>query len=138
MPRRYQWARLLHLAGLLYLSLMGWSRLILSISDRDILLELGLVPGPFYLAISGAAWGVLGLAAAALLYVSRRWARWAVFLSGLLFALSYWLDRLFLVRTPQAQANWPFALFFTLVLLIFSASLMVLLSQAEGVYGRKR
>jgi hypothetical protein len=138
LPRRYRWARVIHLAGLLYLSLMGWSRMILALADRSLLMEVGVFPGPDYLAVSGAVWGLLGLAAVVLLYVPRRWARMAVFAAGLLFALSYWLDRLILVRTPQAQANWPFALSFTLVLLVFSASLMVLLSQSEVPYGRQR
>ncbi len=129
---------MVHLAGLLYLSLMGWSRMILALADRGLLLEAGLTPGPDYLVIGGALWGLLGLAAAVLLYIPRRWARLAVFVSGLLFALSYWADRLIFVRVPQAQANWPFALFFSLVLLLFSASLMVLLSQWEVPHGRKR
>jgi hypothetical protein len=138
LPRRYRWARVIHLAGLLYLSLMGWSRMILALADRGLLMEIGVSPGPDYLAVGGAVWGLLGIAAAVLLYVPRRWARLAVFASGVLFALSYWLDRLILVRAPQAQANWPFALSFTLVLLVFSASLMVLLSQSEVLYGRQR
>jgi hypothetical protein len=126
-PRRYRWARLLHLAGLLYLALAGWSRCILALTDFDLLAELGLTPGPLFIAVSGAAWGLLGLAAAVFLYIRRRWARVGVFLASLLFALSYWLDRIFLVQAPQAQANWPFALFLTLILLVFSASLMVLM-----------
>jgi hypothetical protein len=138
MPLRYRLARWVHLAGLLYLSVMGWSRLILTLANRDLLEPLGLVPGLDYLMIGGVSWGLLGIAAAVLLYVRRPWARWAVFAAGMLFALSYWADRIFLVRALQAQANWPFALLFTLVLLLFSGSLVYLLSQWEVLHGRKR
>jgi hypothetical protein len=135
MPRRYRVARLLHLAGLLYLSLAGWSRMILALTDYDLLQELQVVPGPTYLVVGGALWGLLGVAASVLLFVPRRWARWGVLTADLLFALSYWLDRIFFVRASQAQANWPFALFLTLALLAFSGSVLFLLDQWEVSHG---
>jgi hypothetical protein len=134
-PRRYRWARLIHLAGLLYLMLMGWSRLILALMDRGLLDELGIYPGALILAAGGAAWGLAGAAAAILLFVPRRWARAAVVAVGLFFALSYWADRLLFVRAAQVQANWPFALFLTLVLLVFSGSLNYLFDQWEVSHG---
>lgn len=130
-PRRYSLARWIHLAVSLYLSLAGWSRLALAVRDQDLLTEFGIRPGALYLQASGAAWGLMGLAAAALLFVPRPWARLTVFAVSLVFALTFWLDRLFLVRAPDAQANWPFALALTLVLLLFSAALMYLLTQQE-------
>lgn len=138
LPTRYRLARMLHLAALLYLALMGWSRLILALGDWALLAELKLTPGPGYLAAGGALWGLLGFAAAALLYTPRSWARAAVFAAGAVFAASYWADRLLLARVPQVQANWPFALFMTLTLLVFSASLLYLLDQWEKQHGRRR
>jgi hypothetical protein len=137
MPRRYRWARLIHLSGLLYLGLLGWSRLILAWMDRALLNELGIVPGVPYLTIGGAVWGLVGCGAAVLLLVPRRWARISVWAAGLFFALSYWADRLFFVRAAQVQANWPFALFLTFVLLVFSGSLMFLIDQWEVSHGRR-
>jgi hypothetical protein len=137
LPRRYRWARLLHLAGLLYLSLAGWARMILALRDGDLLREYQARPDPLYLVIGGAAWGLLALALAALLYVRRPWARFGVFAGGLALALSYWLDRLLFIRAAPEQANWPYALLLTLLLLIFSASLMYLLWNWEKEDGRK-
>ena len=133
-PARYRSARWLHLLGLLYLAWMGGSRLVLALSERELIEALGAEPGPGYLAAAGALWAAAGIAGAAFLFVPRRWARVAVFGLGLLIALSYWADRL--VFIPE-QANWPFALFLTLVALMFSASLMVLFDQWEAQYGRQ-
>jgi hypothetical protein len=132
---RYRSARLLCFAGLLYLSLAGWSRMILALTDYDLLRELQVQPDPLYLVVGGAVWGLLGLAAAVLLFVRRRWARWSVFAISVFFALSYWLDRILLVRAPQAQANWLFALMFTLALLAFSGCVLYLIDQWEISHG---
>jgi hypothetical protein len=51
------------LAGLLGLSIYGWLRFQQSLSLWKILIQIGIWPGPLYLAISGAVWGMLGLIA---------------------------------------------------------------------------
>lgn len=137
-PRRYQVYRLVHLAALLYFALAGWQRLSLALTSRSMLEEVGLYPGPLYLSTSGLSWCVLGLTAAGLILVSRTWAYRTVFGLSTFFALSYWLDRLVLTRSDNAHANWPFALFATLLLLAFSASLMIVLSKQDFSHANKQ
>lgn len=133
-PRRYALYRLLQFAACLYIALAGWQRLSLAWTSQSLLEQIGMVPGPAYLIASGLAWGLLGLSAAGLALVTRRWAYRAVFGLSVLFALSYWLERLLLTRSDTAQANWPFALLATLLLLAYSASLMIVLSRQDRTH----
>jgi hypothetical protein len=130
-PRRYALYRLLHLVVLLYLSFAGWSRFALAFGLRSLLESIQVNPGPVYLALGGALWGLLGLGGAALLFVRKLWARLAVFGIALIFAISYWIDRLLFIRSADMQANWPYALVLTVILLAFSASLVIVLLRWE-------
>jgi hypothetical protein len=130
-PQRYQTHRLIVLLGLLYIASSGFGRLSLAWNSHSILSELGFNPGPFYLGASGLSWLLLGLTGAALVLVSRIWAYRSVFGLSVFIALSYWLDRLFLTSSGTAHSNWLFALFATLLLLAYSASLMILLSKQD-------
>src|SRR5664279_2146441 len=80
--------------GLLFLSLTGWLRLYLSIQDWQLLVSLGLFPGPLYLAVYGVVVGLFGAAAALSLWLRRLWAPRAVRIGALAAAAWYWLDRL--------------------------------------------
>jgi hypothetical protein len=120
-PSRARWRRFFLAAAFLYLGLLGAARVQQSLIDWDLLLELGVRPGPLYLAVSGALWGVLGLAAALLAYVRRRWAGRTVFAIGLIFTLSYWADFLAFTRAAEMMTNWPFALGASLLGLLYCA-----------------
>ena len=127
LPWRCRFYLVLHLLGLAGLSYLGWARLVLALGARDLLSQAGFQPDPLVLGLGGGLWGLLGLAEIGLLFVRRPWARGLVVgLSGVL-GLSYWLDRLLFSRGTGALANWPFAALATLVLLAFSASLMLVL-----------
>jgi hypothetical protein len=130
-PRRYALYRLMHVVVLLYLSFAGWSRFALAFGLRSLLESIQVSPGPVYLALGGALWGLLGLAGAAFLFMRKLWTRLAVFGVSLVFAISFWADRLFFVRSADLQANWPFALVMTIILLAFSASLVIVLLRWE-------
>lgn len=89
------------LAGFFLATLAGAARMIYSISDWYWLNFSGVQPGPLYLAITGGAWALVGLAA--LVWVGFHLPRYRAVGMGaaLLWAVMYWLDRL-LVRNPQA------------------------------------
>ncbi len=70
-----------------------------------------------YIALSGAAWGLAGLAAAAFLWLGASSATRFSTLTGFGCFLWYWIDYLFLAQTPLSQTNWPFALVGTLLAL---------------------
>lgn len=118
-PPRARWRYLILATAFLYLALMGWLRLQQALLDWNLLLEFGALPGPQYLAISGAVWGVLGLAGAVFTYVPRRWARRTALGIGLLFSASYWADFLLFTRAAEMMTNWPFALGVTLLGLLY-------------------
>jgi hypothetical protein len=116
-----KWRRVLLAAGFLYLTILGWSRMQQALLDWDLLVSLGARPGPLYLAASGAAWGVLGLAAVALVFIPRDLARLAIFFAALAMALWHWADFLFLTRAAEMMGNWPFSLAMTVLGLLYCA-----------------
>jgi hypothetical protein len=78
------------------------------------LLEYG--THPFYIAISGGAWFIIGLILAWCLWVGKVWTWMGAIVCAISYALWYWIDRLIL-QIPHA--NWPFSLVITAVLLAF-------------------
>ena len=114
------------------LSAAGWMRMVDSITDRYWLNLAGVAPGPGYLAITGALWGLAGLAAAVWLLVRPTSGRAAASIIALGVALSYWIDRLFIDQAPLAGSNAPFALLLTLLWL---AAVAIAL-RSWNVFGR--
>jgi hypothetical protein len=104
-------------AGLLLLSWFGWLRVQQSLSGWQFIQSLEAPPGPLYLALSGALWGLAGLAGAILLWLGWRWSPRLTRAMALFFAISYWADRLGFDRNPSSRVNWPFTLIFNLFLL---------------------
>lgn len=100
--------------GVLILAMLQLARFGLSLS----LPPLPLTIPPIYLTLTGAIWGVGGLAAAWALFTGRKWApgfaRWGL----LAYAMWYWTDRLLLVRTDYARQTMPASIVMTIVLLV--------------------
>jgi hypothetical protein len=71
---------------------------------------------PLYIAISGGVWFIAGLLLAWGLWRGKAWAWIAATGSAAGYGCWYWLDRLVL---QKPHANWPFALIFTIVSLLF-------------------
>jgi hypothetical protein len=103
LPRLVLWL------GFAFFSLAGWTRMIYAISNWYWLNVVGIRFGPLYQAISGGAWGLVGLAALAWVILRRPWYRLVGTSAALFFALTYWLDRLVVVISPDSGANAAFA-----------------------------
>ncbi len=103
---------------LVLFSAAGWLRMIDSLADWQWLNLAGVQPGPLYLVISGALWGLVGLAAALWMLFRRPWGRMAGLSAAVVIALTYWLDRLLFDRAPGSQSNIGFALLMTVQLLL--------------------
>ena len=112
--------------GLLGVSLVGWLRLQLVISDWGFLQQAGFQPGPVYQAILGAVWGIDGLVCAAGLLLRKRWAPVATRAVAVLLAAWYWADLLALTRAPDAADNWPAMLVLTVLCLGFTFAVLAL------------
>ena len=106
--------------GLLWASLAGWARLVISLRDWYWYDRFGLQPGPGYLAVSGAVWGLVGLAALLWLGQRARGYTWAGRSAVVFLALTYWGDRLAFSRPDGAWVNLPFAVVFTLLALAYA------------------
>jgi len=105
--------------GFLLFSLTGWWRLYLSILDWQLLISLGLFPGPLYLAIYGMITGLFGAVAALSLWLGRLWAPRVARIGGLAAAAWYWLDRLLFTQSASSWTNWPFSAGMTVTYLLF-------------------
>jgi hypothetical protein len=110
-------------------SLTGWLRLYLSIFDWQLLISLGIFPGPLYLAIYGMLTGLIGAVAAVSLWLGLPWAPRIAWIGGLAAAAWYWLDRLLFTQSSSSWTNWPFSAGITVICLLFV--LLVLAAQRQ-------
>lgn len=94
----------------------GWyiARLALGLDLPDIPLS---VPH-WYMSLTGAVWGAMGLAIAYGLFSGHSWARTLARWGALAFAVWYWTDRLFIARSHYLDISWPPALAITLLTLL--------------------
>ena len=109
-PRYVTWLSL----GVLIFSGCYLARLVLGLDLPDIPLNIPL----WYLPLTGAVWGGMGITAAYGLFRGHTWApaltRWGT----LAFELWYWSDRLFLARSHYLDITWPAALAITLLTIL--------------------
>jgi hypothetical protein len=116
---------------LLASALSGFLRLQAAVYSFDVLTKLGLTPGPLYAALSGGLWGLISLVAALGLFLRLPWAPLFTRIGVALLALAYWIDRLALTRSPDAQVNAPFAAILTGVLLFYAFGVLSLEKQKK-------
>ncbi len=103
--------------GFAYLTITGWVRMVAAIVDWYWLNLTKMSPGPLYLAISGGLWGLVGLVALFWIVLRRPAYRLVGAAAALFFALTYWIDRLFISTSPSG--NTPFAILLTFFLLLY-------------------
>lgn len=118
--------------GMALFSAAGWMRLIDTLNDWYWLDQVAAVsPGPLYLAVTGALWGVAGLAM--VVWAFLRFPRWrSGGLATVVFlAATYWADRLLLTRAEDGFVNAGFSALLT----IFGIGLALLLLWPFGKRG---
>jgi hypothetical protein len=107
--------------GVLTIACLNLLRLILSLVDWQFLSTVQDV-SPLYQALTGLLWASCGFVLFWGLWRRKRWAPKAASWGALVYALYYWLDRLFLtgwLRSGQPPANLAFAIGLTLMILAF-------------------
>jgi hypothetical protein len=112
---------------LLLWSLIGWLRLRETITFWNLLTHTITIPGPEYLALSGAAWGGAGLAGGVGLWLRLNWARYTAFAAAG-FVLWYWVERLVTNRSNAGWSNMAFTIVLSVLWLAFA---FVAIGQAE-------
>ena len=80
-------------------------------------------PGPFYIGITGAIWMLAGLVLFWSFVIGAGWNRLALVIGTYVYAIWFWVDRLFV--QPQVRANWPFDLVTTIILLGFTTAVVL-------------
>jgi hypothetical protein len=116
--RRSFWTGLLA-ATFLVLAVLGWIRFQQALYYAALFVQLGAWPGPVYIALGGALWGLAGLAAAWGVWRQARWGAPLARAAGLLFAVTWWADRVWFSPGAGAFTGWPFALGVTVIWLGF-------------------
>ena len=83
--------------------------------------ELPISIPKWYLPLTGAFWGLVGLIVSYGLFRGNTWAIKLLSWGSLCFVAWYWLDRFAFVRSEYGRSTWPAAVTFTLitVLIIF-------------------
>lgn len=105
--------------GFACIATAGWVRLVTAVNNWYWLDFAKLNPGPLYLAITGGLWGVTALAALLWMVPRRPGSRIVGLSAAVFFALTYWIDRLFISTHPEGAGNTPFAIFLTIFLLAY-------------------
>lgn len=117
-PGRSFWLKILA-AGLLILSVSGWLRLQQALAGWRDLTEIGIQPGPLYIAVTGGLIGAGGLVAALSVWLRSRRGFQFTRVFALIWQAWAWADRLWVSSAENAAAGWPFALGATALILIF-------------------
>ena len=108
------------LAVLVFLvAVINLLRFLGAIRQWQLLNLLPLSIDPLYMALSGAVWALVGLPMAAGLWLGWRWVWIGLQAAGLIFAIYYWIDRLWLAQASTLIDRWPFVLLLTISLLIY-------------------
>jgi len=96
--------------GIMLTSLYGWIRLALSLTNWTVYQSLGVLPGVWYLTISGLFSGCIYLAVAFLvLFTGKRYRRLSSFLL-LAGVAGFWFDRAFASISAEARTSLLFTL----------------------------
>ena len=109
-PRLLFWFSL----GVVGFALSYLIRLVLSFVQPDLPLS---VP-PWYLPLTGAVWFAAGSAVAYGLFRGLSWAPGLTRWGSVIYAVWYWLDRIFLAVSDYLRLTWPLALFITLLAVV--------------------
>jgi hypothetical protein len=106
--------------GVLTIACLNLLRLVLSLREWQFLSALEDI-SPLYQALTGLLWASTGFVVFWGLWRRKRWSPKAASGWTLLYALYYWLDRLFLtgwLKSGQPPANLAFSLGLTLMILV--------------------
>lgn len=117
--------------GVLTIAGLNLVRLIEAVRQWSFLSNLAGV-SPIYLALTGLIWACVGLPLFWGLWRGVAWT--ARFVSGYLtvFALYYWLDRIWIANRAISLTNWPFTATLTVIGLFYS--FWVLRTRASKTY----
>jgi hypothetical protein len=120
------------MAGILFLSGIGWLRLQQTLFYGEYLNRFGGLPPAVYLGLSGLLLGSAALVSAVGLWARMAWSPWLTRVVVVGAAAGYWLERLLFTRSAAGWANLLFSILLTL--LVVGYALLVLESPRQKDY----
>lgn len=111
--------------GVLCLTILNGIRLSMALTSWDLLCRIASLPSPVYVATTGLIWTIIGLLLYLGLWLGHYRIRYFILPITIFYATYYWLDRL-LFQFAVQRLNWPFALAFTIVVIIFAIVVLTL------------
>ena len=113
MPQKRPFGVTLFLWMVLCLSAWGLLRLLATLRSWEVLERFNSRLSPQYLAITGAAWMVVGVVLLWGIWAGKRWVYLAIPISIFVWLAEYWLERIFF---QDPRANLVFMIAITLVI----------------------
>jgi hypothetical protein len=96
--------------GMMFASLQGWIRFVLSITNWSIYQAFGILPGVGYLTLTGLFSGCVYLAAAVIAFFRGKKSKKLSSFLLLVGLAGFWFDRIFKAVSPEARTTLPFSL----------------------------
>ena len=115
--RRRPWIIILLVITFLLFATQGFQRIYGALADWELLQSVGLRPGPAYLALTGAVYGLSGLAVALALWFGWRKAGRLGRGMVIFYFAWFWIDKMLISQNPASKINWPFAAIVSLLTL---------------------
>jgi hypothetical protein len=101
----------------LIIASLNWLQLVMVLRQWAFLQSISQPLLVFYLAITGLIWGLVGSLLVWGLFFGLPWAPRLMQIAAPVYAVYYWLDRLFVADSSAIVSRWPFALGLTILLL---------------------
>jgi hypothetical protein len=90
-----------------------------AISEWNTLISFELIPNPFYIALTGLFWAIVGLGLLISIWIGQPFARKAGMILIPLYAGYYWLDRL-VFQSSGLRENSIFSVLMTLLVVFYT------------------
>ena len=117
MKPQQPWTLIILCIGFLLFAFNGFLRFGQALADWNLLQSAGLRPGPGYLVLTGAVYGLSGLAVALGLWFG--WHKAGRLGRGMAFFYFawFWIDKMLISQNTASKTNWPFAAITSILLL---------------------
>lgn len=112
------WIVTAYVASVLIFVLLQFVRLRTAIQLTSLIENLSLTVSQEYLAVSGAIWVAAGLLSAWFLMRRHSYGPISLRAIAVLFSLNYWVEQVWLTRSPLRTVNWYFSAALTLCVLL--------------------
>lgn len=123
------------IAIVLIIAVMNFIRVLAALLFWETLTNIGMSPGPLYIALTGIFWAIAGMALIWSLWIAHPKTKAVTMGFVLLYVIYSWIDR-FLFQSSIQRENTPFALIAS-ILVVFYTVFTLLLPSNQNYLLRK-